>query len=207
MQVYYFSFLKNATIFDAINNMSLLLDMATPLPAAFPPIVNDAIKAVIHKVTGRTGILKVLAIESATVTPAEPEIIPQISPITSLQKDETLLAFFLNNTAVLAPFTFLAPIEWNGFSSAVETATPIISKIIPNKINIITKTIPKSILAFGNTNSDTKEKQNDITNANTVMITIHLVLLFFFFIFFVIILPISTKKSHLALINVKWLSK
>ena len=42
---------------------------------------------------------------------AAPEIIPQISPITSLQKLDTLSAFFLKITATFDPFTFLAFIE------------------------------------------------------------------------------------------------
>ena len=45
--------------------------------------------------------------DKAIVTPADPDIIPHISPITSLQNDDTLAAFFLKLTAVLAPFIFL----------------------------------------------------------------------------------------------------
>ena len=44
---------------------------------------------------------------AAIAVPAAPDITPQISPITSQQKLDTLSAFFLNLTAILAPFTFL----------------------------------------------------------------------------------------------------
>ena len=45
------------------------------------------------------------------VVPAAPDIIPQISPITSQQKLDTLSAFFLNLTATSAPLTFLEFME------------------------------------------------------------------------------------------------
>ena len=41
------------------------------------------------------------------MTPIDPDITPHISPNTSLQKDETLSAFFFNLTATLAHLTFL----------------------------------------------------------------------------------------------------
>ena len=51
------------------------------------------------------------AIFKAIIDPVEPETIPHISPTTSLQKLDTLSAFFLNRTATSAPFTRLEFIE------------------------------------------------------------------------------------------------
>ena len=115
--------------------MISLLFIAKLFPIAFPPIVKDATIAATVKLTNNKLKLKVLEIPTAIVVAAAPETIPQISPITSLQKLATLSAFFLNITAILAPFTFLEFIEWKTFSSALVTETPTISKIIPIKIN------------------------------------------------------------------------
>src|SRR5690554_6403844 len=63
--------------------------------------------------------------------PIAPLTIPLISPITSLQKFETCPAFQTSRIATFASSTLLDAIEWNGFSSAEVTATPIISKKTP----------------------------------------------------------------------------
>ena len=105
---------------------------------------------------------KVLEIPTAIVVAAAPETIPQISPITSLQKLATLSAFFLNITAILAPFTLLEFIEWKTFSSALVTETPIISKIIPIKINNKVISIPQNIDKLGIVVCDTKDNENEI---------------------------------------------
>ena len=85
--------------------------MAIALPKALPPIVNEAITAVVIKVTMKISTFKCLLKLAAMITPADPDIIPHISPITSLQKVETFSAFFLNKTATSAPFIFLEFIE------------------------------------------------------------------------------------------------
>ena len=69
--------------------MFVLFFIAKPLPIAFPPIVIDATSAVTTSVTINTSTLRALASAPDTITPAEPEMIPHISPITSLQNDAT----------------------------------------------------------------------------------------------------------------------
>ena len=80
--------------------------IAKLLPIAFPPIVKDETTAVTTnpvKIKSKLYLeIKIAAIEVA----AAPETTPQISPITSQQKLETLGAFFLNFTAIFAPLLF-----------------------------------------------------------------------------------------------------
>ncbi len=64
-----------------------------------------------------------------------PLTMPQMSPTTSLQTLETLLALRSRERASLAPFTFRAAMEWKGLGSAAVTATPMISNRIPSRIN------------------------------------------------------------------------
>ena len=94
---------------------------------------------------------------------------PHISPITSLQNDETLSFFWISFTAVLAPFTFLDAIELNGDMSTDVTAIPIISKDIPIPTNnsIIIASITSG--TFGSNDSDNSEKIKDIVKANKVI--------------------------------------
>lgn len=158
--------------------------MAIFLKMAFPPIVSEAIVAVIISPTQNMFRFSALDKEEAIVTPAEPEIIPHMSPMTSLQNDDTLAAFFLNDTAFLAPFIFLELMEWSGSSLAEVTATPIISKIIPIVIKIRSINIPTTIFTFGMVISDIKENINDIIKASPVTIRGQLFLFLFFFIFF-----------------------
>ena len=118
--------------------ISLLL-IAKLLPIALPPIVNDEMIAVIINPVKSKSVWYFVTSIAHIVVPAAPDITPQISPITSQQKLDVLSALFLSLTAVLAPFTLRAAIEWNTFSSAEVTATPTISNNIP--ININTKVI------------------------------------------------------------------
>ena len=73
--------------------------------------------------------------------PQLPLITPHISPITSLQNDDTFSLFLIKLIAVFDPITFCAAMLWNDLSSLVDTATPIISNIIPKNINTSTKII------------------------------------------------------------------
>ena len=68
--------------------------MAKLFPIAFPVIVKDAIVAVVINVMTNS-LMSVSFIRIVVmITPADPEITPQISPITSQQKEDTLSAFF-----------------------------------------------------------------------------------------------------------------
>ena len=87
--------------------MILLLFIAKPLPKALPPIVRAATIAAIVSPINNTFKWNSLAITTAIVVAAVPEIIPHTSPTTSQQKLDTLEAFFLNLTATSAPFSFL----------------------------------------------------------------------------------------------------
>ena len=82
-----------------------------PFPNALPPMVNADIIPVTIKTVAKEFNPNALAREEAIILPAVPEIIPQISHTTSLQKEDTLSEFFLNLTATSAPFTFLEFIE------------------------------------------------------------------------------------------------
>lgn len=164
-----------------IYTILLLFLIAILLQNALPPIVKEAMIAVIIKPTQKICKLYIFDIVAVIVTPAEPDIIPHISPITSLQNDDTLSAFFLNDTAFFAPFIFLALIAFNGLSVVEVTATPIISNIIPIAINIINIIIPIINPTLDSVISDINEKINDIINASSVMVIIHFTLLFFFF--------------------------
>ncbi len=173
----YFSKIDNT--FDDIVIIFVLFLIATPFPIALPPIVRAAIVAVTNNDTINRFISNFEAIEVATATPAVPDTIPQISPTTSLQIDDTLSEFLINLTAIFEPFTFLAFIEIIGLSSADVTATPIISNTIPNKINISTNIIPSIKLASLSIVSDKKENNIDIANAIIVIVIIHFLLFFF----------------------------
>ena len=167
--------------------------MAILLHIAFPPMVREATTPVITSPTQNMSRLYVFEIVAVIVTPAEPDIIPHMSPITSLQNDDTLSAFFINDTAVLAPFIFLELIAFSGLSVPDVTATPIISNIIPIPINSSSIIIPITRFTSLSVISDISEKTNDIVNANSVMVIIHLVLFFFFFA--IIFIPFIYKYN------------
>ena len=140
---------------------------------ALPPIVNAAIIAVITSVV--INISKLFDDDNiaANATPADPDTIPHISPITSLQKLDAFSLFFINLTASLAPLTFLVAIELNVLISATVIDIPTISNIIPKAINnkiIIVATI---LLACSVIPSEKKENAIEIKNANTVTVIIH----------------------------------
>ena len=146
--------------------------MAIPFPSAFPPIVIAEIIPVTTRIVIKELRWKVRAREDAIILPAVPEIIPQISPTTSLQNEDTLSEFFLNFTATSAPFILLEFIEWKGASSAVWTETPTISKIIPTKIKIINIKTPIKTETFGITVSDKKENKIEMVKATIVIFII-----------------------------------
>ena len=161
--------------------MSLWL-IAIFLPIAFPPIVRDEIIEVNNKDRIKKFIFSaVLNLVDMAIQQA-PDITPQISPITSLQKLDTLSVFCLNFTASFAPLTFLAAIELKTLMLEAVTATPIISNIIPMITKNSTKKIPKYAFIFGNNNSDNKDIISDSVKVNIIIIIIQLVSIIFFFL-------------------------
>ena len=117
-----------------------------------------------------------------TIVPADPDIIPQISPITSLQKEDTLSDFLISFTAVFAPFTFLELIELKGSISALVTATPIISNKTPRKMNKKISKISTTISTFGRAISHRKEKTMDKVKARSVIFKIQFISTIFLFL-------------------------
>ena len=153
---------------------SALLFMAIFLPKALPPMVSDDIKAVMMRVINSPLIFVILISNATIVTPALPDIIPQISPITSQQILDTLLAFLISFTPTLPPRTLLALIEWNTTSSPQVTETPIISKIIPNNMKKKVTIIDIIKVTFLNIILVKKDIIKDKINANKVTIIIQL---------------------------------
>lgn len=143
--------------------------MAKLFPNAFPPIVKAATKDVTISVTiskfQENLDDKIIAIDEASA----PLIIPQISPITSLQKLDSFSAFFINVTAKGAPLTFLDAIELNVLISATVTLIPIISNSTPINITISNNIILINIPTLDITISDNNEKPIDIQKATIVI--------------------------------------
>ena len=110
--------------------MKSLLLIAKLFPHALPPIVKVEIIAVISKVMGSVGRLNLSDIIIAIDRPVDPLIIPQISPITSLQNDDTLSDFFIKFTAIEAPFTLLVAILLNILMNYVLTTVVAESLLI-----------------------------------------------------------------------------
>ena len=98
------SFYLNLLInFPTINTMLSLYFIANFLPIALQPTVNEDTIAVM--------IISIIGLSFNNITkPAakEPDIIPHISPITSLHTLLVLFEFFINWIHSLAPFTLLA---------------------------------------------------------------------------------------------------
>ena len=171
---FYYFLLKNDRIFATIVITSVLLDIAKFLPKALPPIVSDEIKDVTIKEI-INGLMFVFVDNNATiVTPAAPEIIPQISPTTSQHTLDTFEAFFTNLTPILPPRTLLALIEWKTTSSPLVADTPIISKMIPNKIKRKVTMIETVKVTFSKTVVTTSDITSDKIKAKIVTISTHL---------------------------------
>lgn len=149
--------------------------MATLLPNAFPPMVSDATSAVTIKVVNKTFELNftdiIIAIDEANA----PDIIPQISPITSLQKLDTFSEFLINFTASFDPFTRFVAIELKVDISDTVTAIPIISKIIPINITNNIKNILIIAVTFDTIIPERNENPSDIKNADKVIVNTHFI--------------------------------
>ena len=122
--------------------MSVLFPMAMLLPRAFPPMVSPITIPEMAKLTKMAGREKSPTSRTATTAMVVPEMIPAMSPTTSLQRLETRLAFFTSRTASFPPGPLRAAMEWKGVSLAAVTATPIMSNTMPTKMKI--KRIPKA---------------------------------------------------------------
>ena len=118
--------------------MSLLLDMATPLPAALPPIVNDAIKAVIHKVTGKTGILNdILKCADIVVTAIG---IPNIIKASMLKKNAVVFDIGLSKV----DNKLCGDVDLNNIDSTVSYITPAVGGVGPVVVSMLLRNVVES---------------------------------------------------------------
>lgn len=148
--------------------------MAIPLPRALPPTVSAATDAVISRLSKK--LFKagaVLIMYATTVAEAEPLIIPQMSPITSLQKFETLSLDFISFIARAECLTLRAAIEWKGDSVAVVTAIPTMSNNMP--VRIIKSRMKSAIHIFtiSITPLDSTVKNADMVKVIIMVLTTH----------------------------------
>ena len=123
--------------------------MAIVFPNALPPTVKAAIKLLISiLMRGWFHIIPDVVSLTTKIPPADPLIIPQISPTTSLQKLDTWSAFFINLIACTAPRIFFDAIDNSGTSEAAVTEMPIASNNIPISIIINRVNNDRIILKF-----------------------------------------------------------
>ena len=141
---------------------------------ALPPIVRADTIAVASSDIIRKFIFNTLLRLLDMDTQHAPDMTPHISPITSLQKLDTLSVFFLNVTASFAPFTFLEAIELKTLRLDAVTETPIMSKIIPKAMKNNTSTIPKKAGILGSRLSDARDINRDKVKAITIILIIQL---------------------------------
>lgn len=166
--------------------IELLFFTAIFLNTAFPTIVSPAI---IDEINDGTNIsindpFDDESILTTMLAPAAPERIEQTSPMTSLQIELTLSAFWTRRIACLAPLTFLAAIAVKACGSLDATARPIMSKrtLIVMKIKITNIEIIST--AFVSTKLLSNEKARDKNKANNKIFISQILCLFFCFSFF-----------------------
>ena len=96
----------------AVRTTVVLEPMAKDLPQAFPPTVSPAASADMESVMKSSFAPgRIAQSRAAIVAAAEPEMTPQISPITSLQNEDTRPAFRMSFKASPASGTFREAIE------------------------------------------------------------------------------------------------
>lgn len=164
-------------VFEKAYSILLALLIAKLLPKALPPMVKAAMRLVTNRLIN-SGLKEVMEVrERAMVTPAPPDKIPHISPITSLQNDETRALFFIKDKAVFDPRIFFEAIELKTFGSATVTLTPTISKKIPKMMKVTSTIIDTIVVAFETTVSEKNDKTKDIIKAIRVTSIIQTVFL------------------------------
>ena len=141
---------------------------------ALPPIVRADTIAVDSSDIIKKFIFNTLLKLVDMATQQAPDITPHISPMTSLQKLDTLSVFFLNVTASFAPFTFLEAMELKTLKLDAVTETPIMSKIIPKAMKNNTNIIPKKAGILGSKLSDVKDINKDNVKAIITILIIQL---------------------------------
>ena len=149
--------------------------MARDFPQAFPPTVIPETTADSSSVMKISEPLLLSNSTRAEMTAAaEPEMTPQMSPITSLQNDETRPALRMSRSASYASGTLREAIAWNGTSSAAVTATPMISNRIPVSTMQIRITNDRISPAPSSKLDDTKLMSAEIRTVTRKISAIHL---------------------------------
>ena len=97
-----------------------------------------------------------------------------MSPMTSLQNEETRFALRMSLSASAASGTLRDAIEWNGVSSADVTATPMMSKIIPIRTIAIRIRNETARLARPSSSEETKDIVPEMSMVRTKIRMIHL---------------------------------
>src|SRR5699024_10044905 len=184
--------------------------IAKYLPSAFPPTVSAAIKLVKKtdkKSCGDGSAVPWISLEisNITIVNALPLIIPEISPMTSLQKLANLSAFLYMLTASLAPVTFSAAIACKGASFAAVDAMPSISKMMPIKTINSTMTSPMIQETLFNNEEEKLEKIAANTKVITAMVKLNFIELFIFWSIYCPALKIRSFPCSLC--TKEWPSK
>ena len=142
-------------------------------PSALPPMVSAATMLVSTRLMSTLFFAHpndVTKKPTITMT-APPLIIPVMSPITSLQKFDTLPACDIILIAAFAPGTFLDAIEWNGTGFAAVTAVPIMSNMTPRSIKISNITSAPPMETPERARFETKDRQNEAASATITTMT------------------------------------
>ena len=149
-----------------------------------PPIVSAEITLDIAIVSHLCQLSSRMVTSLTTIAaPHAPEMMPKMSPITSLQTLATFSLFLTSHIAVFAPYTFFDAIETMGVISHDVTATPMPSKsmlaVIRNSKSI-TVTI---MLSAEDVISVRKLMKADKNSVTTVILTAHRLRFFLGFFF------------------------
>ena len=110
---------------------------------------------------------------AAMTAEAEPEMTPQISPMTSLQNELTRFAFRSSRNASGASATLRDAIAWNGASGQAVTATPMMSNRMPRPMNTASTSAAAAAPAPLRLVSDARLNAADRTMARKKTCTAH----------------------------------
>lgn len=132
---------KTASIFATKNTKSFEFVIADSFSIAFPPIVkaditaDTAIDSSFCEPDGSTAV-----IFSTMATEHAPDIIPKVSPTTSLHTFDTFSLFSMRRRAVFAPYSF-----FDTFSSKSDVAQDVAATPIPSNVMLANiKNVSKS---------------------------------------------------------------
>lgn len=121
---------NNASSFATNKTKSFEFFIADSFSIAFPPIVSADMTAEIAIVIAFCAFVGIIAVSFNTIaTEHAPDMIPNVSPTTSLHTFDTFSLFATSFTAVFAPYSRFAR-----FSSKFETEQEVVATPIPSKV-------------------------------------------------------------------------